>query len=88
MTGSCSSLGPRELVYDAVTSAHRTGNGFEIVTTAEEAVVDRFIELSAQFYPDVARAARLTDAGIRISMTGPPAFLHNIAKVLQAHLDG
>ena len=61
-------------VYDGVVSARRIEGGVEIVTNAERATVDRLVELSRQFFPDVAR--RVTDDawGIKVAMTGPDAF--------------
>ena len=74
-------------VYDGVVSARRTEGGFEIVTSADATIVDRFIDLSADFYPDVTRVAEPTDDGVRVTMTGPPAFVHNLERRLEDHLE-
>jgi hypothetical protein len=73
-------------IYDRLVSAQRTDSGFEIVTTADASLVDRFIEMSSTFYPDVSREATRTDAGVSITMTGPPAFMDSMAKKLDRHL--
>jgi hypothetical protein len=75
-------------VYEGLTSARRTERGFEIVTATDRGVVDRFIDLSRDFYPDVTRVADAVDAGTRIEMTGPPAFLHGLEKRLGPYLEG
>lgn len=70
------------IVYGALVSARRTGQGIEIVTTADRTVVDRFIELGNEFYPDVTRTAEAVAGGTRLSMAGPDAFIHAISKRL------
>ena len=74
-------------VFDRVISATRTGDGFTIVTTASRIDIDTFIETSAIWYPDVTRRVTPHEAGLIITMTGPPAFLHDMERRLQAHLD-
>lgn len=78
-------LGDR--VYDGVFEAARTEDGYEIVTSADPDLVRRFIELSTEFYPDVIRVPEFTETGVRISMTGPPAFLHGIGRRLRSLLE-
>lgn len=73
-------------IYGRVVSAGRIESGFEIVTTADPSMVDRFIALSAEFYPDVSRTATPSSDGVLISMTGPPAFLDSMGKKLAPHL--
>jgi hypothetical protein len=73
-------------IYGRLISARRIDSGFEIVTTAERSQVDRFIEMSSGFYPDVTRTAQEVPDGIVISMTGPPAFVHAMGKKLAPHL--
>lgn len=73
-------------VYEGVTSARRTEQGFEIVTSTDRGVIDRFVDLSHEFYPDVSRVAEATDGGTRVEMTGPPAFLHGTEKRLGRYL--
>lgn len=73
-------------VYDGLVSAERTATGFAIVTTSDPELVSRFIEMSARFYPDVTREATSIEGGIRISMTGPPAFVDSLGKRLAPYL--
>jgi hypothetical protein len=75
-------------IYGRLVSAQRIDSGFEIVTEADRSVVDRFIEKSSRFYPDVTRTASDTAEGVLISMTGPPAFLDAMGKKLAADLGG
>ena len=73
-------------IYDQLVSAKRTDSGFEIVTTADPQLVDRFVEMSSTFYPDVTRTATDVDGGVMISMTGPPAFVDGMEKRLAKYL--
>ena len=73
-------------VYERLVSARRTESGFEIVTTADAELVDRFIEMSSVFYPDVTRTASEVESGVMITMIGPPAFTDSMEKRLAPHL--
>ena len=73
-------------IYERLVSAQRIDSGFEIVTTADRQLVDRFVEMSSTFYPDVTRTATDVDGGVMISMTGPPAFVDGMEKKLADYL--
>ncbi|MDH5421399.1 MAG: hypothetical protein OEY55_06315 [Acidimicrobiia bacterium] len=73
-------LGDR--VWSGMTSASRNGEHIRIVTTADRAVIDEFVRLSLDFYPQVERVVTKVDGGHAIDMKGPPAFMQGIEQRL------
>ncbi len=69
-------------VWDGMISANRNGDYIRIVTTADRGVIDEFVRLSLDFYPQVERVVTKVDGGHAIDMKGPPAFMHAIEKRL------
>ncbi len=74
-------------VYGGIVAVTRLEAAFEIVTTASPEIIDAFIRLSSELYPDVSRVATPTDTATRILMTGPPAFVHGIERRFADWLD-
>lgn len=74
-------------IYERTLSATQLDDAFEVVTTADPDVIDEFIRLNDELLPDVSRTAIPGDAGTRIVMTGPPAFMHGIRDRLSEWLE-
>ena len=69
-------------VWDRMISARRNGEHIRIVTTADRGVIDEFVRLSLDFYPQVERLVTEVDGGHAMDMKGPPAFMHGIEQRL------
>ena len=70
----------QEEIYRTVVSATRTAGGIRLVTTAPAELVERFIEESGRWLPDIEQTVTHSRAGAVLEMRGPDAFLQGVSR--------
>lgn len=74
-------------VLGGAVAAAPVDGGIRFTTEAAEETVTRWADLASEFFPDVQRRIEPSDAGLVVTVTGPPAVQHTLAEQL-SHLLG